>query len=390
MTSIHEGDRVVFNITDGRTAAGTVFRVTPRRGGTMISIHADEKGSTFARCADRVTVINCGHKPPMDPREILRETERARAWAGRTADTGTVSRPAVLEAVGDGQIGAPDLIPHDAKDPAVISSAHGITWDLFGDVETMNRWLDRNNAPSADEDGMRVMKIGEEVGEAYEALGEVAQASGRAAAAYIGWRGQNPRKGRTHSQDDLLAELSDVVLTALVAMQHFTQDKMVTAEHLAAKVAQVLARIPQVPCRACGSDEGDHPVSTDDGTCPEYLPDDAADPADRCGWLSSQQERSPRRGRHAPASPHEPPADGLLLGVRRADGRLRPPPAGPPVLPRTPDREESRLMTATTRAAAAPDCFDGRKPDEHCAHWPDRCCICGANTPAASAQETAS
>lgn len=133
--------------------------------------------------------------------------------------------------------------PGDERELPLAAAAAG--WDLLGAIELMNRWLDRSNAASADEDSMRIMKIGEEVGEAYEALAEVAQANGRAAAAYIGWRGQNPRKGVTHSTDDLLAELADVVLTALTAMQHFTQDRNATGRHLAAKVAQVLARIPQ-------------------------------------------------------------------------------------------------------------------------------------------------
>lgn len=54
------------------------------------------------------------------------------------------------------------------------------------------------------------MKVGEEFGEAV--------------AAYIGMTGQNPRKGVTHTMDDLLGELADVALTALTAMQHLTKD----------------------------------------------------------------------------------------------------------------------------------------------------------------------
>lgn len=44
-----------------------------------------------------------------------------------------------------------------------------------------------------------------------EELGEVAQA-------FIGWSGQNHRKGYSHSIDDVISELADVVITAQVAL----------------------------------------------------------------------------------------------------------------------------------------------------------------------------
>lgn len=51
---------------------------------------------------------------------------------------------------------------------------------------------------------LRVMKIGEEFGEAIEAL--------------IGMVGWNPRKGVTHTLEDLEDELADVVITAWMAL----------------------------------------------------------------------------------------------------------------------------------------------------------------------------
>lgn len=51
---------------------------------------------------------------------------------------------------------------------------------------------------------LRVMKIGEEFGEAIEAL--------------IGMRGWNPRKGVTHTLEDLEDELADVLITAWMAL----------------------------------------------------------------------------------------------------------------------------------------------------------------------------
>ena len=101
-------------------------------------------------------------------------------------------------------------------------------WDLFRDIAAITRWLDDSNAPSPHEDSMRVLKIMEEAGEAAEA--------------YIGMVGQNPRKGVTHSQSDLMLELADVVVTALCAMQHFTQSEIVTRGYLASKIQGIITR----------------------------------------------------------------------------------------------------------------------------------------------------
>lgn len=101
-------------------------------------------------------------------------------------------------------------------------------WDLFGDIKDITAWLDESNPTNPHEDSMRVLKLVEEAGEA--------------AAAYIGMAGQNPRKGVTHTQDDLLKELADVAITALCAMQHFTQNEAVTRAYLASKVHQIITR----------------------------------------------------------------------------------------------------------------------------------------------------
>ncbi len=53
-----------------------------------------------------------------------------------------------------------------------------------------------------------MLKLSEEVGEVSEAV--------------IGATGQNPRKGITHTWDDVEAELCDVVITALVALGTLT------------------------------------------------------------------------------------------------------------------------------------------------------------------------
>ncbi|RBQ17788.1 hypothetical protein DP939_23290 [Spongiactinospora rosea] len=83
-----------------------------------------------------------------------------------------------------------------------------VTPDLWAHIATVLTWLDAANPRTDHELSMRLMKIGEETGEAV--------------AAYIGITGQNPRKGITHTTDDLAGELCDVVITALVALASIT------------------------------------------------------------------------------------------------------------------------------------------------------------------------
>ena len=65
--------------------------------------------------------------------------------------------------------------------------------------------------------------------------------AGKAAAAYIGMVGQNPRKGITHTLEDLLGALADVSVAALCAMQHLTGEEKVTRAVLAAKVQRIIS-----------------------------------------------------------------------------------------------------------------------------------------------------
>ncbi|MGW1914165.1 MazG-like family protein [Streptomyces sp. NPDC002076] len=74
---------------------------------------------------------------------------------------------------------------------------------------------------------LRVLKLSEEVGEVAEAI--------------IGTTGQNPRKGITHTWEDVQAELCDVVITALVALRTLTpQAREVFEGHLARVSARPL------------------------------------------------------------------------------------------------------------------------------------------------------
>jgi NTP pyrophosphatase (non-canonical NTP hydrolase) len=78
------------------------------------------------------------------------------------------------------------------------------------------------------QDWARVAKVVEEAGEAVDAL--------------IGFTGQNPRKGAYGSQEALLAELADVALTGLYAIQHFTKNRHATIGHLMLRAEHHKAR----------------------------------------------------------------------------------------------------------------------------------------------------
>ncbi|CAL9296965.1 MazG-like family protein [Streptomyces sp. SudanB25_2051] len=80
------------------------------------------------------------------------------------------------------------------------------TWDT---VEKLVAWLDDKSAAPADiAPLLRVLKIVEEAGEVAEAV--------------HGAYGSNPRKGNSHTWDDVQAELCDVILTGMVALKTIT------------------------------------------------------------------------------------------------------------------------------------------------------------------------
>ncbi|MGW0994713.1 MazG-like family protein [Streptomyces sp. NPDC002520] len=67
---------------------------------------------------------------------------------------------------------------------------------------------------------LQVLKIGEEFGEAAQAV--------------IGARGTNPRKGHSHTWDDVHAEVADTAITSLVALARMRPD---AAAYFAAQLA---------------------------------------------------------------------------------------------------------------------------------------------------------
>ncbi|WP_395571648.1 MazG-like family protein [Streptomyces sp. BK79] len=93
--------------------------------------------------------------------------------------------------------------------------------DPWNTIDGLWKWLEADQ-PVGGREGLllRMLKLSEEVGEVAEAV--------------IGATGQNPRKGVTHTWDDVEAELCDVVITAMVALRTLTpQAREVFARHLA-------------------------------------------------------------------------------------------------------------------------------------------------------------
>ncbi len=87
--------------------------------------------------------------------------------------------------------------------------------DTAEQLNEINRWLDSTPANIARDleavTWARISKLSEEVGEVVSA--------------YIGVTGTNPRKGQYSSLDDVVDELLDVGVTALVAVEHFIRGK---------------------------------------------------------------------------------------------------------------------------------------------------------------------
>jgi NTP pyrophosphatase (non-canonical NTP hydrolase) len=113
---------------------------------------------------------------------------------------------------------------------------HGVT------VSACALWLTVRQAgtlPDRRDHLLRIMKITEEAGEVSQAV--------------TGTIGQNPRKGITHTWDDVTAELCDVILTAMVALTTLTPDApKVFGEHLV-RVTERCNQVPASPALTAGA-----------------------------------------------------------------------------------------------------------------------------------------
>jgi len=93
-------------------------------------------------------------------------------------------------------------------------------------VDRLVAWLDRNSElPEETRTILQILKITEEAGEVAEAV--------------IGATGQNPRKGYSHTWDDVQEELCDVIVTAMVALTRFNPD---ARELFAGKLERIAVR----------------------------------------------------------------------------------------------------------------------------------------------------
>ncbi|MFE6284241.1 MazG-like family protein [Streptomyces sp. NPDC057877] len=140
--------------------------------------------------------------------------------AARPAPTATTAPPTATTAPSAATTAPPTAptAPPTAPSPS----------DLWTDVEALWAWVDANR-PCDGREGLllRMLKLTEEVGEVAQAV--------------IGATGQNPRKGVSHTWDDVQSELCDVVITALIALRTLTPEaREVFGRHLAGVKARSL------------------------------------------------------------------------------------------------------------------------------------------------------
>lgn len=105
---------------------------------------------------------------------------------------------------------------------------------IYRMAERTKNWLDEHNGGGREETGMRILKVSAEAGEAADA--------------WAGVTGQNPRKGITHTRQQVAEELADVALTALVAivsLGYNPEEIMAACEAKTEKVIQELPATPQ-------------------------------------------------------------------------------------------------------------------------------------------------
>ncbi|SOD91392.1 MazG-like family protein [Streptomyces sp. Ag109_G2-15] len=68
---------------------------------------------------------------------------------------------------------------------------------------------------------------------------KIAEETGEAAQAVIGAKGTNPRKGNSHTWDDVHAEVADTAITGLVALARMRPD---AADYFAAQLKEKAAK----------------------------------------------------------------------------------------------------------------------------------------------------
>jgi NTP pyrophosphatase (non-canonical NTP hydrolase) len=86
-----------------------------------------------------------------------------------------------------------------------------VTEDAWDVIAELSRWLaEGSELPEETRTILQILKISEEAGEVAEAV--------------IGATGQNPRKGYSHSWENVQQELCDVIITTMVALTRLSPD----------------------------------------------------------------------------------------------------------------------------------------------------------------------
>ncbi len=109
-------------------------------------------------------------------------------------------------------------------------TGYGTYTTLFEATRRFVVWLNDVNLLTREEYGLRILKVCEEAGEA--------------AQAWIGYTGQNPRKGVTHTKEQVCKELADVVLSAMVALESLSGNAPTV---IADRLREVEARVAEQP-----------------------------------------------------------------------------------------------------------------------------------------------
>jgi hypothetical protein len=133
-------------------------------------------------------------------------------------------------------------------------------------LASLSKWIDAANAhrdPEARTWG-RLGKVTEETGELTDEMAglilakmAIDSANGRLIAAMIGYTGQNPRKGVTHTREHVVKELYDIATTALCAVEHMNENDGTSVDGFGEHVLSLMYRAnltEDLECTVCGRD----------------------------------------------------------------------------------------------------------------------------------------
>lgn len=100
------------------------------------------------------------------------------------------------------------------------------------DIAAISKWIDGfKSYEGLDPEAhlwRRVTKVGAEAGEVFDAMS--------------GYTGENPRKGQTHTINDVIEELLDTAVAALGAVEHITGNQGQSVLLLSDKIKRVRER----------------------------------------------------------------------------------------------------------------------------------------------------